>query len=35
MPDDWTHLDAGCARLLSITNPKSLPEEAANLSWDR
>ena len=35
MPDDWTHLAAGCASLLSITNPKSLPEEAANLSWDR
>ena len=27
MPDDWTHLEAGCARLLSITSPKSLPEE--------
>ena len=27
MPDDWAHLDAGCAKLLSITNPKSLPEE--------
>jgi phosphohistidine phosphatase len=27
MPDDWTHLEAGCAKLLSITNPKSLPEE--------
>jgi phosphohistidine phosphatase len=26
MPDDWTHLEAGCAKLLSITNPKSLPE---------
>jgi phosphohistidine phosphatase len=27
MPDEWTHLDAGSAKLLSITNPKSLPEE--------
>jgi len=27
MPDDWTHLDAGCAKLLSITCAKSLPEE--------
>jgi len=27
MPDNWTHLEAGCAKLLSITNPKSLPEE--------
>jgi len=27
MPDDWSHLDAGCAKLLSITHPKSLPEE--------
>jgi phosphohistidine phosphatase len=27
MPDDWTHLDAGSARFLSITNSKSLPEE--------
>jgi phosphohistidine phosphatase len=27
MPDDWSHLEAGCAKLLSITNPKSLPEE--------
>ena len=27
MPDDWSHLDAGCARLLSITCAKSLPEE--------
>ena len=27
MPDDWTQLEAGCAKLLSITNPKSLPEE--------
>ena len=26
MPDDWTHLEAGCAKFLSITNPKSLPE---------
>jgi phosphohistidine phosphatase len=27
MPDDWAHLEAGCARLLSITCAKSLPEE--------
>ena len=27
MPDDWSHLDAGCARFLSITCAKSLPEE--------
>ena len=27
MPDDWTHLDAGCASLISITYAKSLPEE--------
>ncbi len=27
MPDDWTHLEAGCAKLLSITSAKSLPEE--------
>jgi phosphohistidine phosphatase len=27
MPDDWSHLDAGCATLLSITSAKSLPEE--------
>ncbi len=26
MPDDWSHLAAGCARLLSITCAKSLPE---------
>jgi phosphohistidine phosphatase len=26
MPDDWSHLDAGCAKLLSITCPKYLPE---------
>jgi phosphohistidine phosphatase len=26
MPDDWAHLEAGCAKLLSITNSKSLPE---------
>lgn len=25
MPDDWSHLDAGCAKLLSITYAKSLP----------
>jgi len=29
MPDDWSHLDAGCAKLLSITCAKSLPEEGA------
>ena len=28
MPDDWSNLDAGCAKLLSITHPKSLPEES-------
>ena len=27
MPEDWSHLEAGCARLLSITCAKSLPEE--------
>ena len=27
MPDDWSHLDAGCAKLLSIIYPKSWPEE--------
>ena len=27
MPDDWSHLDAGSAKLLSITYAKSLPEE--------
>jgi phosphohistidine phosphatase len=27
IPDDWSHLNAGCARLLSITCAKSLPEE--------
>ena len=27
MPADWSHLDAGCAKLLSITHPKTLPEE--------
>ncbi len=26
MPDDWSHLEAGCARFLSITCAKSLPE---------
>jgi phosphohistidine phosphatase len=26
MPDDWTHLEAGCSKLLSITYAKSLPE---------
>jgi phosphohistidine phosphatase len=27
VPDDCSHLEAGCARLLSITCAKSLPEE--------
>lgn len=27
MPDDWSRLDPGCARLLSITCPKSLPDD--------
>jgi phosphohistidine phosphatase len=27
LPDDWTHLEKGCAELLSITSPKSLAEE--------
>ena len=27
MPDDWSQLHAGCAKLLSITYPKLLPEE--------
>lgn len=27
MPNDWTQLDKGCARLLSITSAKSLPED--------
>jgi phosphohistidine phosphatase len=26
MPDDWTRLEAGCGKLLSITYAKSLPE---------
>ena len=30
MPEDWTHLEAGCAKLLSITCAKSLPDEAIN-----
>ena len=29
MPDDWSHLDAGSAKLLSITSAKSLPEEGS------
>jgi phosphohistidine phosphatase len=33
MPDDWTHLDAGCASLISITYAKSLPEEEVCLSF--
>lgn len=24
LPDDWAHLESGCAKLLSITYPKSL-----------
>lgn len=27
MPDDWSKLDSGCAKLLSITYVKSLPGE--------
>jgi len=27
MPDDWSKLDAGCAKLASITYAKSLPDE--------
>lgn len=27
MPDDWSILEAGCARLLSITYAKRLPDE--------
>ena len=27
LPDDWAHLDKGCAGLLSITHPKSLDDE--------
>jgi len=27
MPDDWTSLDRGCARLISITQAKSLSED--------
>lgn len=27
MPDDWSHLGAGSAKLLSITNPKHSPED--------
>lgn len=26
LPDDWLHLNAGCAQLVSITCAKSLPE---------
>ena len=26
MPDDWQHLDTGCAQLISITYAKSLPD---------
>ena len=26
MPDDWSHLSAGCAHLLSITRPGGLPQ---------
>ncbi|MDA1342511.1 MAG: histidine phosphatase family protein, partial [Proteobacteria bacterium] len=27
LPDDWSHLNKGCAQLLSITYSKSLLEE--------
>ncbi|MDD5460304.1 MAG: histidine phosphatase family protein [Methylococcales bacterium] len=27
MPDDWTHFEPGSAKFLSITTPKSLPDE--------
>ena len=27
LPDDWAHLSQGCAKLLSITRPKTLFEE--------
>jgi phosphohistidine phosphatase len=27
MPEDWTHLNEGCSKLLSITCAKALPEE--------
>ena len=30
LPDDWSHLEQGCAQLLSITYPKSLFEESAD-----
>ena len=30
MPEDWTHLEAGCAKLLSITCARSLPDEVIN-----
>ena len=26
MPSDWTDLTAGCARLISLTRPRSLPD---------
>jgi phosphohistidine phosphatase len=29
LPDDWTHLEKGCAELLCITSPKSLVEESS------
>ena len=29
LPDDWVHLERGCAELLSITSPKLLADEAA------
>ena len=29
MPDDWSHLDAGCAKLVSITCAKYLPEASS------
>jgi phosphohistidine phosphatase len=27
LPDDWTHLEKDCAKLVSITSPRSLVEE--------
>jgi len=28
LPDDWTHLDKGCAELLGIISPKSLNQQS-------
>ncbi len=33
MPDDWSRLSAGCARLKSITRPKSLPKKFPYPDW--